>query len=191
MLDEALIRDFVLAGHFDLAKVQSLLGEHPDLLNARHNWGNGDWESALQAAGHVGNRAIAEYLLAQGAPLEIGVAAMLGLRDEVERLLIADPALANASIVHGLKTLFHVAISGDVELAEMLVRFGCHTDFNQALHGAVGWGNLPMAIWLLDHGVTDLNTKNFRGMTPLKQAQAQTMPEMASLLESRGARAEV
>ncbi len=40
--------------------------------------------TAIQAAAHTGQRAIAEYLLAKGARLEVCTAAMLGDVAEVE-----------------------------------------------------------------------------------------------------------
>jgi hypothetical protein len=72
------VREFVIAGHGDLAKVQAMLSETPSLLNAAHEWKPGDTETAIQGASHVGNAAIAEYLLAWNAPLAIYTAAMLG-----------------------------------------------------------------------------------------------------------------
>ncbi|HET8678747.1 MAG TPA: ankyrin repeat domain-containing protein, partial [bacterium] len=66
-----LVRDFVIAGHGDLKKVKAMLAQHPDLLNATYEWKPGDHETAIQAAAHVGNAAVAEHLLSRGAPLEI------------------------------------------------------------------------------------------------------------------------
>ena len=74
------IREFVIAGHGNLAAVQALLAAEPRLLNVANEWSPGDTETAIQGAAHVGSRAVAEYLLAQGAPLELPTAAMLGRR---------------------------------------------------------------------------------------------------------------
>ena len=71
------IREFVIAGHGNLDRVKEMLAEHPELLSVAHEWQPGDTETALQGASHVGNCAIAEYLLTQGAPLDICAAAML------------------------------------------------------------------------------------------------------------------
>ena len=43
-----LVREFVMAAHGDLEKVQELLAESPILLHASYNWGGSDWESALE-----------------------------------------------------------------------------------------------------------------------------------------------
>lgn len=186
-MDLDLVKDFVLAGHGNLDRVREMLRENPDLLNIAYAWSATDTETALQAAGHVGNRQIAEFLLAQGAPLEIGVAAMLGLKDAVAGFLAGDPALANARPVHGITVLFHAALSGDIEIADLLLRHGCKGDFNHALHAAVSKGHRDMTRWLLQHGVTDVNTLNFQQQTPLKQALERGYIEIAGLLQAHGA----
>ena len=66
-----LVREFVMAAHGDLEKVQELLVESPSLLHAAYNWGGSDWESALGAAAHVGRKDIALYLLEKGARMDI------------------------------------------------------------------------------------------------------------------------
>lgn len=186
-LDADLIRQFVLAGHFDLDKVKALLAEQPALLNESFLWSETDRESALQAAGHVGNRPIAEFLLAQGAPLEIGVAAMLGKHAEVEAMLKGQAALVDAVVVHGFRALYHAALRGDVTLLELFRRYDCTQDYNQALHAAVSKGHLAAVKWLLANGVTDPNTPNFQGKTPLKQARERDYAEVAALLRTHGA----
>ena len=135
----------------------------------------------------VGNRPIAEFLLAQGAPLEIGVAAMLGFKDKVAEFLDADPSLANHRPVHGISMMFHAALSGDTEIAELLAQRGCHGDYNHALHAAVSKGHREMTEWLLKHGVSDVNTLNYQQETPLKQAVERGYIEIAGLLQAHGA----
>jgi small subunit ribosomal protein S3 len=84
------IRDFVIAGHSNLQKTQAMLAEYPTLLNVAYKWKENDLETAIQGAAHVGNVAIAEFLLTRGAPLEICTAAMLGRKKDVEHLLHED-----------------------------------------------------------------------------------------------------
>src|ERR1700754_4905119 len=62
-VDKDLVRQFVIAGHNDLEKVKLLLQQQPGLLNACWDWGGGDFETALEGAGHMGRKDIAEYLL--------------------------------------------------------------------------------------------------------------------------------
>ena len=120
-LTQEQIRNFVLPAHGNLEVVQQMLAEEPRLLNEKYVEFD---ETALEAASHVGNRPIAEFLLAQGAPMNIYTAAMFGLKDEVAAFLDEDPELVNGNCVHGISLLFHTALSGNVELAEMLVARG-------------------------------------------------------------------
>jgi hypothetical protein len=47
------------ASHGNLARVNELVLAHPALANAAWDWGFGDWETAIGAASHVGNKQIA------------------------------------------------------------------------------------------------------------------------------------
>ena len=71
MIDSNLLREFVIAGHGNLSKVKELLAHHPELLDMPYSWTETDRETAVMAAAQVGNAAVAEYLLAKGAPLSI------------------------------------------------------------------------------------------------------------------------
>lgn len=185
-----MIKDFVIAAHFDLPKVKALLEENPELLRVQHQWGEGDFEDGLAAAAHVGNEEIAEFFLAQGVPLTICAAAMLGRLPAVQDFLLQDPALANARGAHGISLMFHAALSGDIMLTTLLREYGCREGFNHALHGAVSKNNAAMVAWLLDNGVTDPNTKDHRGKTPLQTALEGGQVVIAELLQNRGAQAE-
>jgi len=77
-LDKELVKDFVIKGHFDLAGTKALLEKEPGLLNSCWDWGGGDFETALEGAGHMGNKDIANFLLSKGARMNIFCAAMLG-----------------------------------------------------------------------------------------------------------------
>src|SRR5262249_52878347 len=86
-----LVRETVVFAHFDLKRIKELVGPRPSLARATWDWGFGDWESALGAASHVGNRAIAEYLISQGARPSLFSAAMLGQLDVVKAFVAAQP----------------------------------------------------------------------------------------------------
>jgi hypothetical protein len=77
-LNGDLVRDFVGASHNNLAKVKELLETEPHLLHASTDWGWGDFESGIEAAGHVGNKEIAAFLLSKGARYNVYLASMLG-----------------------------------------------------------------------------------------------------------------
>jgi uncharacterized protein len=181
------IRAFVLAGHSNLEQVQSMLAEQPALLDAAYEWKENDRETAIQAAAHIGNVAIAEYLLAQGAPLAICTAAMLGRRADVERMLQADPQQISAVGAHGIPLLTHAALSGDLELIQWLVGRGADDGMSAALHNAVSKGHTELTRWLLENGNPDLSLQNFQGQTSLQMAQARGFDAIARLLQDHGA----
>lgn len=191
-LPEALTKEFVLAAHGDLAKVRQLLTEHPALLTVQHDWGpGGGLEDGIGAAAHMGNREIAEFFLAHGAPSNICVAAMLGQTEQVRAFLEHDPALANGRGAHGIPVMFHAAMSGDVTITTMLKNRGCTEGYNMALHGTISFAHTAMVAWLLDNGVTDPNMLNFQQKTPLARAQEAGLTEVAELLRKHGAKESV
>lgn len=170
-LDQEQIDKFVVAAHHDFDKVQQMLAENPELLNENATW----VETPVQAAAHVGNRPIAEYLLAQGAPLDICTAAMLGLEDDVAAMLEEDPGLSQAVGAHNIPIMFYAAISGSIPIAERLLAAGANVNAgaggNTPLHGAAGFGQAEMVRWLLDHDVNPY-ALDFNAKTPVEVAQA-------------------
>jgi ankyrin repeat protein len=181
------IKEFVIASHFDLAKVKAMLEEDASLLNVEHQWGPNDFESGIGAGAHVGNRAIVEFFLSQGVASNICVAAMLGNADEVKTCLDADANLANARGAHGIPVMFHAAMSGNTDVADLLRERGCTEGYGNALHGAISYGHKNMVLWLLDKGATDLEVQDYRGKTPLQNAVESNQTEIADLLRERGA----
>jgi hypothetical protein len=73
-----LARELVTVAHFDLKRAKELVEARPSLARASWDWGFGDWEDALGAASHMGNRPIAEYLISKGARPSLFSATMLG-----------------------------------------------------------------------------------------------------------------
>lgn len=114
-----MVKDFVVAGHKDLDKIKAMLKEKPNLLYAAWDWGNGDFETALEGAGHMGLKDIANYLIEQGARPNIFVITMLGKTKEVKTLLKSFPELLNSKGPHGL-TLLHHALKGGEDSKELL-----------------------------------------------------------------------
>src|SRR5512141_236898 len=90
-LEAKLVQEFVANAHGDLNRVQELLAQEPKLINATWDWGGGDFETALGAASHMGRRDIAEFLLENGARLDLFAATMLGKIDIVKAALRAFP----------------------------------------------------------------------------------------------------
>jgi hypothetical protein len=112
-LDAALVQSFVGNAHGDLDAVKTALDDEPRLANATWDWGGGDWESALGAAGHMGRRDIAELLLAHGARLDLFVAAMLGEVEVVRAILDAHPEMRDSKGPHGIPLRAHAEAGGD------------------------------------------------------------------------------
>lgn len=183
-----IVKEFVTAAHFDPPKVKAMLEQQPDLLRAQYDWGAGDLEEGIEAAGHMGNRAIAEFFLSRSVPLNICVAAMLGRVGDVSLFLKRDSGLANAKGAHGIPVMFHAAMSGSAAVADLLHAHGCNEGYSFALHGAINYGHRDMVAWLLDHGANDLNVKDYQGKTPLQRAEESNLPEIAALLRERGAK---
>src|SRR5262245_4963191 len=87
--NQKLVSEIVGVSHFNEQRVRELVKAYPELVNACWDWGFGDWESPLGAASHTGQRAIAEFLLAQGARIDIFAAAMLGFTNVVKSFVAA------------------------------------------------------------------------------------------------------
>ncbi len=185
-LSAELIEEFVVAAHGNPARVRAMHAQHPGLLN--QPWAKFD-ETALQAAAHMGQREVAEYLLAAGAPPTICSAAMLGRTAEVADWLAADPALARARGAHGIAVLYHAALSGQTAIGDLLIAHGGGEDASAALHGALRFGHTAMLAWLLEHGATEVNRTDFAGKTPLQIAVERDYLEIAALLRQHGATA--
>ena len=113
------VKEFVIAGHNNLDKVKTLLLEFPTLLYATWDWGGGDFETALEGAGHVGNKEIANYLIRLGARTNLFVLTMLGKTELVKPWLETFPEYVFAKGPHGF-TLLHHAQKGGEDSKELL-----------------------------------------------------------------------
>ena len=108
----ALVKEMVSVAHGNVARVKELVRERPALARAAWDWGYGDWETALGAASHVGNREIAEVLIANGAHVTIFSAAMLGQLDVVKAFVTAGPGIQRTRGPHGISLLSHAKAGG-------------------------------------------------------------------------------
>ena len=111
--DPTLVREMVGASHGNVAKVTALLKDAPQLAKAAYDWGFGDWETALGAASHVGNREIAELLIARGARPDLFTFAMLGDLDAVRAAIVGRPGIQRLHGPHGLTLMHHARQGGD------------------------------------------------------------------------------
>src|SRR3989442_1421771 len=126
----AVVKEMVAVSHGNLARVRELLQQRPELAKASWDWGYGDWETALGAASHVGNRPIAELLLEHGAAPTHFSAAMLGQLDVLKAFVAATPGLQRMRGPHGLTLMVH-ARNGGPEAAAVVSFLESLGDANQ------------------------------------------------------------
>jgi ankyrin repeat protein len=182
-LSQDAINAFVIVSHYDLEKVQAQLAENPALLNENAEW----LETPIQAAAHVGRRDIAEFLLAQGAPLDICTAAMLGRFDEIKAMLTDDPDMIDDVGAHHIPLLYYPVIAGHADIAAYLVEHGAAINgdegarANTPLHGAALFNQPGLARWLLDHDANPY-AEDFEGKTPLDRALERDATEIVAML---------
>jgi hypothetical protein len=121
-LTPELVKEFVYNAHADFGKVKELLEQEPGLLNAAWDWGNGDWETALGAAAHMGKHEIALYLLEKGARIDLFAAAMLGKIEIVKAIINDDPKALHLLGPHTIPLMAHAKAGGDhsIEVVQFL-----------------------------------------------------------------------
>jgi hypothetical protein len=108
-----LVKEMVAVAHGNFDRVRQLVEARPALAKASWDWGFGDWESAIDAASHVGNRPIAEYLIGKGARPTLFTATMLGQLDVVKAAIAASPGIQRTRGPHGITLLAHARSGGD------------------------------------------------------------------------------
>lgn len=111
--DPDLVRQTVGYSHGKFAELRPLVEARPALANAAIDWGFGDWETAIGAASHTGQREIAEFLIQHGARADLFTFAMLGNLAAVRGALEADPSLAKLKGPHGIPLLSHAKAGGE------------------------------------------------------------------------------
>ena len=112
-IDAAKVKRFVIAGHVNLEAVKEMLAADPNLINGTHDWGNGDFETALGGASHMGRRDIAEFLLEHNARMDVFAATMLGKLDIVKAAVAVFPNLIKVPGPHGIPLIVHAEKGGE------------------------------------------------------------------------------
>jgi len=112
-LESKLVQEFVGVAHTDIERTKELLAQVPTLVNATWDWGGGDFETAIGAAAHMGNKPIANFLLENGARLDLYAAAMLGKLEIVKTVLETYPDAINIPGAHGIPLIDHARAGGD------------------------------------------------------------------------------
>jgi hypothetical protein len=111
-----IVKEFVGVCHGKFDRAKEMLENDHLLLHVSYDWGGGDYESGIEAAGHVGNKEIATYLLGKGARYNVYLACMLGHLETVKNVLTFNPGLLNSKGAHGF-TMLHHAQRGGAEAA--------------------------------------------------------------------------
>ncbi len=119
-LPEEMVFEFVKVSHGGFERVKEMLEQEPALVNACWNWGGDDWETALGAAAHTGQKEIAEYLLSHGARMDLFCAAMLGKMDIVKAYIADDPAVVHVKGPHGIPLIVHAKAGGQEEIVSLI-----------------------------------------------------------------------
>jgi hypothetical protein len=110
--DPSLVKDAVGASHGNFARIRELVERQPAIARASIDWGFGDWETCIDAAAHVGNRPIADFLLNHGARPTIFSAAMMGQLDAVKAFVAARPGIQKTLGPHGITLMAHAKAGG-------------------------------------------------------------------------------
>lgn len=119
-----LVNEFVLVSHGNLVRVKELLAQEPRLIHAAWDWGGGDFETALGASAHVGNKEIAWFLLENGARMDIFAAAMLGELGVVLSILDAFPKQLHVLGPHKIPLIQHARAGKAEEVVRYLESLG-------------------------------------------------------------------
>lgn len=122
--DIKLVKDFVVAGHKNLELVKEMLDQYPNLIYSRYDWGSGDFEEAIEGAGHMGNKEIANFLISQGARVNLFLLTMLGKTELVIPTLETYSNLVFAKGPHGFTLLHHAKVGDATELYDYLMEKG-------------------------------------------------------------------
>jgi hypothetical protein len=107
-----LTQEMVTVSHYDLNRVKELVEARPSLSRAAWDWGFGDWETALGAASHMGNRPIAEYLISKGGRPSLFSSTMLGHLEVVKAFVAAQPGVQRIRGPHSISLLAHAKAGG-------------------------------------------------------------------------------
>ncbi len=106
------MKDAVGASHGNFARIRELVEKQPAMARASIDWGFGDWETCIDAAAHVGNKPIADFLLTHGARPTIFSAAMMGQIDAVKAFIAARPGIQKTYGPHGITLMAHAKAGG-------------------------------------------------------------------------------
>jgi len=125
------IYEFVAAAHSNLEKTKKIVDAKPLILNATSQVVQGDFETALGGASHMGRRDIADLLILRGARMDIFSLTFLGYTDFVRKQITTYPHLLNSYGPHGFTLLHHAKVGKHKELANWFINQGLIIERNK------------------------------------------------------------
>ncbi|HES58378.1 MAG TPA: ankyrin repeat domain-containing protein [Firmicutes bacterium] len=159
---QELIAEFVLPCHFSIEQAGEVLMQDRRLVNAR-NYSTD--EAGIEAASHTGRPDIAQWLLGHGAPYTVHCAVMMGHVIAARAFFDVDGSQAGRAGAHGIPMMYHGALSGNIEMVELIEARGGGADYDWALCGAAQLGHADIVEWLLER--TGNPNYQHNGKTPL------------------------
>lgn len=189
-LDPKQVKQFVGSSHGNFEVVKKLTKSTPMLVNAAWDWVDGDWETGLGAASHVGQRDIAKFLLEHGARVDLFALTMLGETDAVKAILKVYPQVHEVPGPHGIPLVSHAIVGGQhaTEVLQLVLDAGANVDqaSNQGqtpLMVAARGGKLDVVEQLVSLGANTALTDK-KGQTALDHAKSRDQTKVAQWLES-------
>ena len=181
---------FVGSCHGQFAKVKELSQKNAKLVHSVATTG----ERAVEAAAHMGNKPIVNYLLDNGAPYSILTATVLGDLDSMKKMIAEDENRINERGPHDFALLWYPAIGRcKLDITEFLLENGADIEGQNylgttALHWAAMTGNVDLVKLLIENGA-DVNRvgRKFGGsrQSPLQLARNE---KVRALLKQNGAK---
>ena len=163
---------FSLIKEGSLEKVRAALDEDPTLVNARAEGGT----SAALLAAYYQHPVVARLVVKYGAQIDIFEACAIGLLDEVENMLSADPEQVNAFAQDGFQPLGLASFFGHLDIVNLLLQRGAQVDCPSRnpmqvmpLHSAVAGRSLEVVAALIEHSASP-DVRQAGDFTPLHAA---------------------